>query len=91
MPGPVGSFAILSETAVTIDDQAYANRHQSQIAQFQGLLCHPGKGTLVRGNTAFAPDLISTLWEEQVLMSFMQGCHSLWRPKLCQGHGYFAQ
>jgi hypothetical protein len=61
MPRLVGSLVILSGMADLHTGQAYANRHQSQIAQFQGPLCHPGKGTLVWGNATLAPDLISTL------------------------------
>jgi hypothetical protein len=91
MPRLVGSLVILSGRTDLYTGQAYANRHQSQIAQFQGLLFHPGRGTLVRGNATFAPDLISTLWEEEALMSFTKACPSLWWPMPCQGHGCFAQ
>jgi hypothetical protein len=77
MPRLVGSLVILSGRADLHTGQAYANRHQSQIAQFEGLLFHPGKGTLVRGKATLTPDLISTLWEEQALMSFTKGCPSL--------------
>lgn len=77
MPRLVGSLVILSGRSDLHSSQAYANRHKSQIAQFLGLLFHPGKGTLVRGKATFTPDLISNLWEERALMSFTKACPSL--------------